>query len=600
MKRELVKIGGQASTAGFRDDRSANELESAPPLPPKPTVLRPNLATIERLMCGIYGGFPEVLAANPGQLLAHRGPDQQGQVDVGLPDGRPFVLGQTRLAVVYRGPVPSPLSRGDSVIAFNGEIYNWLELRAELEARGHRFQTPTDTEVVLCAYTEWGPSCLHRFNGMFALAIWHDGKLFLARDRMGKKPLFYASSPSRFSFASELKAFQNLEFEDVPICQELEFYFDEYTPFRNIKSMRPGEYLIFEPVSGELIRKTWWTFPEHESQIGNEDDALRTFLHLFEDSCRMRRAADVPVTLFLSGGIDSSLIQAVLKLPVTYTVQFREFEATINEQQYVLEFAERHGFDARFVVPTRADFLETFSDLARFIEFPVGSFSVFPLYCLARQARREGFVVALSGEGADELFNGYYRNELLLREDARLEREFSGPYGTLCRRYFGSELERFCRMATRHGFGGVHELFQFFEPRWQAQRSFAQNISVLEATVFLQPLLVMADRLSMGNSLEVRNPFLDHRLVEYSAKLDDRLKYRNGQGKWLLRRALVELVGSDLGITQRRVKHGLPSPVNQWLFKSSTFDRKDWNHVLLGECLKQLALTHEPKSIRRP
>src|SRR5207253_216116 len=163
-------------------------------------------------------------------------------------------------------------------------------------------------------------------------------------------------------------------------------------------------------------------------------------------------------------------------------VQFAEFEDTINERRYVTEFAATLGFDAQIITPTRHDFLETFPDLARFIEFPVGSQSVLPLYCLARQARRDGYVVALSGEGSD--------------------------------------------------------------------------------------------RLSMGNSLEVRNPFLDHRLVELSARLADDLKFRDGQGKWVLREALRRLVGPDLGVVNRPVKHGLPAPVNLWLFKSSAFDRK--------------------------
>jgi len=280
---------------------------------------------------------------------------------------------------------------------------------------------------------------------------------------------------------------------------------------------------------------------------------------------------------------------------VSYTVQFQEFESTINERKLVLEFAERLGFEPRIVVPTREDFLNTFAELARFIEFPVGSLSVFPLFCLARAARNDGFVVALSGEGADELFNGYYRNELLLREQEDLAPDFAGPYGTLCARYFGSPLERFCRMASRQGMPGVPLLIEHFGKAWRKDSTLGQNLSVLEASVFMQPLLTMADRLSMGNSLEVRNPFLDYRVVEFSAKLADNLKYRDGHGKWVLRKALQKLVGTDLGITQRTIKHGLPAPVNQWLFKSSAFDRKDWNHVLLGECLKQLALVHDSK-----
>lgn len=546
-------------------------------------------------MCGIFGGAPELISKQAERLLLHRGPDQQGRVVVKAKNGRSVVIGQTRLSVVYKEDVPTPMVKGDAVIAFNGEIYNWHELRDALEARGHHFDTPTDTEVALAAYLEWGPACLDRFNGMFAIAIWHDDKLFLARDRLGKKPLFYTHDARGIGFASELKALNDLDFAEVPICNALEFYFDSFTPFAQVKSLLGGEYLIYDANSNEATIKRWWSFPDRDPEITDPEQAIQQFIDLFSDACRIRKVADVPVTIFLSGGVDSSLIQAVLKLDVSYTVQFQEFESTINERDLVVEFSKKLGFEPRIVMPTREEFLNTFSDLARHIEFPVGSFSVFPLFCLARAARRDGFVVALSGEGADELFNGYYRNELLLREDRALTPDFAGPYGTLCARYFGSPLERFCRMASRQGLPGLPLLLEYFGPRWRKHRSLGQNLSYLEATVFMQPLLVMADRLSMGSSLEVRNPFLDYRIVEFSAKLADDLKYREGHGKWILRQALRRLVGSDLGITKRTIKHGLPAPVNQWLFKSSAFDRKDWNHVLLGECLKQLALVHDSK-----
>jgi asparagine synthase (glutamine-hydrolysing) len=545
-------------------------------------------------MCGIFGGTAELVAPNAEQLLYHRGPDQQGRLALGAAGGRSVVVGQTRLAVVTKDDVPTPLRRGDAVIAFNGEVYDWRALRRELEAAGHRFETQTDTEVVLCAYLEWGAACLDRLNGMFAVAIWHDEHLFLARDRLGKKPLFYAHGPRGLSFASELKAFPELDFAEVPICQALEFYFDEHTPFQNVQSLRPGEYLVWRPHDNGLTRRTWWTFPEPEPDLHDEERAVDEFLDLFADACAIRKVADVPLTIFLSGGIDSSLIQAVVRCPVTYTVQFTEFAGTIDEQRYVTEFAAHLGFEPRIVTPTRDDFLETFPDLARCIEFPVGSQSVLPLFCLAREAHRDGFVVALSGEGSDELFNGYFRNELLLREEQQIAADFAGVYGTLCRRYFGTPVERFCRMVSRQGLAGIPLLLDFFTPRWRAGRSFAQNLSLLETTVFLQPLLVMADRLSMGNSLEVRNPFLDYRLVEFSTRLADDLKFRHGQGKWLLRRALARLVPSTLGILERPVKHGLPAPVNLWLFKSSAFDRKDWNQLLFGECLKQLARIQAP------
>src|SRR6187431_2172952 len=202
-------------------------------------------------MCGIFGGTPELIAKDAEQLLRHRGPDQQGRVLVRASGGRPLVVGQTRLSVAFKGEVPTPMSKGGATIAFNGEIYNWLELRRELEERGHRFETPTDTEVVLAAYLEWGPACLERFNGMFAVAIWHDDELFLARDRLGKKPLFFTHGARGIAFASELKALRELEFAEVPICSALEFYFDSFTPFKNVKSLQGGHYLLYNGNSHE-------------------------------------------------------------------------------------------------------------------------------------------------------------------------------------------------------------------------------------------------------------------------------------------------------------------------------------------------------------
>lgn len=540
-------------------------------------------------MCGIYGGSPSLIQNNAAELLRHRGPNQAGEIRIEAPDGRGLVFGETRLNVVCRQDVPTPMSRGAAHVAFNGEVYNWRALRRELEQRGHTFETPTDTEVVLAAYLEWGPACLERFNGMFAVAIWHDGRLFLARDRLGKKPLFFTRSQGELAFASELKAFARLEYDEVPICRSLEFYFDEHTPFANVVSVRPGQFLVWEPARDELSSTQYYELPQPGVDITDPDEAVTRFLDLFEDAVRLRKAADVPVTLFLSGGIDSALIQAVDPCEITYTVQFEEFRGRIDEEPFVLELGERLGFDARILVPTREQFLACFSELARAMEFPVGSFSVFPLFCLAQAARQDGFVVALSGEGSDELFNGYFRNELLLREHEQTVADLEGPYETLCRRYFGDPLDRFCRMASRRGSDGVAELRALFGPRWCEEHSFGQNLTRIETSIFLQPLLTMADRLSMRSSLEVRNPFLDHRIVELAARIDDAIKFRDGRGKWVVREALARRIGRDSPVVRRRVKHGLPAPVNWWLFKSRAFERSHYNELFLGECLKELA-----------
>jgi hypothetical protein len=180
---------------------------------------------------------------------------------------------------------------------------------------------------------------------------------------------------------------------------------------------------------------------------------------------------------------------------------------------------------------------------------------------------------------------------MLLEEDGFAAPYVSGPYQSLARRYFGSSLERFCRMASRGGPRDVEPLVQFLQPLWNVAAPLAYNISVVEASIFLQPLLVMADRMSMANSLEVRNPFLDHRIIEFSTRLVPDLRYRNGRGKYLLRQALKRLLGTTyLGILRREVKHGLPAPVNEWLLGRHSLERKDWNHMLLGECLRQFGL----------
>ena len=199
--------------------------------------------------------------------------------------------------------------------------------------------------------------------------------------------------------------------------------------------------------------------------------------------------------------------------------------------------------------------------------------------------------MALSGEGADEFFNGYYRNEILLEEDNFVQRYLNGPYRHLTNRYFGTRLERECRMASRGGLGDVTQLMEFLTPLWSEESPLAHNLSVVESLIFLQPLLTMADRMSMANRLETRNPFMDHRIVEFSTKLTPELRYANGHGKYLLREALKTVLGTDrLGITRREVKHGLPSPVNTWMLKKNNFDRTDWNGMILGECLRQMSL----------
>lgn len=547
-------------------------------------------------MCGIYGGHPDLLANNCQARLAHRGPDQHGQVMRSDALGRAVVMGQTRLSIVDRHEVDVPMQSGSGdaavTLSYNGEVYNWREIKQILEGLGHRFETSTDTEVVLAAYREWGMDCLHRFSGMFAIAIYDRGRLLLARDRLGIKPLYYTTNAEgQFAFASEIKCFAQRIFSPVPFCEQLEFYFDQHTAYEGIESILPGQVLEIDLANGQIKKKMWWRLPDFDPVIEDPAEGIRTFLDAFTRACELRKLADVPVTTFLSGGLDSSLIQAVVGSEKTYTVHFNEYDGIIDERPYVREFAERQGFDAAIVIPTRGDLVEHLDAIARAIEMPVGSFSLLPLFMLAKAARQDGFEVGLSGEGADELFNGYHRTGMLLREQAFIDAESAGDYAPLAKRYFGGGLERFCKMASRGGEAGAQQLRKALRPRWHEDNTLAQNITRIETEVFLQPLLTMADRMSMAHGLEMRNPFLDVHVVELATRLSDNLKFRDGQTKWLLRQALRELVGDDLMIVSRKVKHGLPAPVNAWLFDDKTLDRSRWNNLLQQRCLATMSDT---------
>jgi asparagine synthase (glutamine-hydrolysing) len=543
-------------------------------------------------MCGVLGGVNTRFDASSVELLRHRGPDQTDLVQERLDDARTLTFGQTRLNVVDRRDIKLPIRRHGATILFNGEIYNWLELRKELEDLGSSFETRTDTEVALAAYQQWGTGCLSRFNGMFALAIWDGRRFFCARDRMGKKPLFYRLSRGCFEFASEIKAFSDLSFVGNEIFDLLEFCPNEHTIYRDIFGLKPGHYLLYDPSCGTLETASYWDIPHHAGdRISSRRAAVDRFIELLEDSVRLRTRADVPITLFLSGGIDSSLLAALARPTEAYTCQFSEFASTINEEDYARDLASRLGIQLHVVRPTREEFVCDLPKLAYHLEMPTGSFSVFPLYCLAKAARQDGYKVVLSGEGSDELFGGYARNEFLLAHTLDASDHRVAQYMSMLRRFEGSDLDRFCRMASRSGLQGAALLRSYLSSLWSGQKSMVDNMCYVEARVFLQPLLQMADRMTMANSLEARNPFLDHRIVEFAFMLDDSLKFRDGVGKWIVKAAADKVLPAGSLALARTVKHGLPTPVNLWVQGSHSFDRKYWNALMTAECIKSL---HRP------
>jgi asparagine synthase (glutamine-hydrolysing) len=560
-------------------------------------------------MCGFVGGVDARFDERSLARIAHRGPDQSAFVIERAGD-LAIALGQVRLSVVDRHDVvlPQRIARGDrrAVIVYNGEVYNWLELREELAELGWRFETQTDTEVVLAAYLEWGPACLSRFNGMFAFGIWDGERFFCARDRLGKKPLFYRAVDGRFEFASELKAFEGLVFEGNDLFDLFEFCPDEHTLFRGIFSLSPGCSLTYSPSKGTLERRAYWDLPHVVGRrLHDPHEAVDRFIELLTDSVKLRMRADVPITLFLSGGLDSTILAMLGGVKKAFTCQFEEFRSTIDEELYARDFAERAGIELELVRPTREEFFADLPKLAWHIELPTGSFSVFPLYRLALAARQAGFKVALSGEGSDELFGGYVRNELLALPSVSDVDPRARTYRAMLERFEGSPLDRFCRMASRTGLAGAALMKGYLWSSWSEQRTAVDNVAYVETRLFLQALLQMSDRMTMAVGLEARNPFLDYRLVEFAFTLDDSLRIRAGvdptgaptiTGKWLVRAAAERLLPKGSLALERKVKHGLPTPINEWLRGRPSFDRRTWNAVLTAECMKQLLGPHTPEA----
>lgn len=540
-------------------------------------------------MCGILGGINNQFDEKSLDRLRHRGPDQSGFLTHQHPEHGAIFLGQTRLNIVDRSDIDLPVRIGNSSIVFNGQIYNYIEIRAELATLGWTFETETDIEVALASYLQWGPDCLTRFNGMFAFAIWDGECFFCARDRLGQKPFYYRLGHRSFEFASEIKAFDNIAFSNRDLFDLFEFCFDEHTLYRDIYALPPAHYLTYDLRKGTCRTRAYWDIENYIGvEITDEKQAVDRFIELLEDSVNLRLRSDVPVSLFQSGGLDSSIIAALAKTKESFTCQFNEFAQTINEEIYARDLARRLGIRCHIIRPSREQFLQDLEDMSYHLELPTGSFSVFPLYCLARAAHQHEYKVVLSGEGSDELFAGYARNELLLSEQTAPLDETARHYSSMLKRYHGDGLDRFCRMASRSGLTGAASMRNVLTGLWDQQKSTLENICYIETKIFIQPLLQMSDRMCMAHSVEARCPFLDHRLVEFAFSLHNSLRYRDGIGKWIVHKAAEKLLPNGTLLLKRQIKDGLPTPVNQWLQGRHSFDRRYWNSLMTSECIKSM------------
>jgi asparagine synthase (glutamine-hydrolysing) len=564
-------------------------------------------------MCGIAGIVDSEAGAvvDPAvihamcQTMIHRGPDDEGLYVRGG-----VGLGMRRLSIIDLAGGRQPISNedGNVWIVFNGEIYNFPELRAELEARGHRFSTRTDTEVIVHLYEDWGARCVEKLRGMFAFAIYDQRRnsLLLARDRIGVKPLHYALAKGRLIFASEIKAILAAAPEMKQIRREslLEYFYlryipDPHTAFQGIEKLLPGHTLEF--AGGRMTLQPYWDFPAYgTSEPSSEEDCLAELEQRLAEAVRIRLIADVPLGALLSGGTDSSTVVALMarasSRPVkTFSITFGHEE--FDEARYARRVAERFGTD-HHELRVEPDFSETLETLTRSLEEPFGDSSLLPTYHVCRLARQQ-VTVALSGDGGDELFAGYERYRLHQRR--RGFRLLRGPLGRWYRGrvypalpagFYGrnwlfnvslGELDRYLdsisvlpaldrqRPLFSEDFlaaaGASHPLalLRAYYDRAPAHDPLSRLLYLDSKTSLPGDMLAKVDRMSMATGLEVRVPILDHVLVETVTALPARWKARRGRGKYLLRK-LAERVGVPAEVLNRP-KQGFALPLVHWMRK---------------------------------
>lgn len=562
-------------------------------------------------MCGIVGilnknGAPvdrEVLERMTRRLV-HRGPDDEGF----YLDGS-VGLGFRRLSIIdlSGGHQPMSISDGRFTIVFNGEIYNFLELRAELEKEGVTFQTRSDTEVLLQLYAREGESCLSRLNGMFAFAIWDrvEKSLFLARDRMGKKPLYLWETASHMAFASECKAFlDHPQFSRTLDPNALNHYFQfEHVPapfsiFQDVRKLPQGHFLLLR--DGETTTQRYWDVPlvDRHEEIPEPAAACRLF-GLIDKAVERRLISDVPLGVLLSGGIDSSAIVAMMarhregKDIKTFTIGFRE--KSYDESAYARLIADRFGTDHHVQELTEEKLLEIIPAVVSFLDEPFADYSIFPTYLLSKFTR-EKVTVALGGDGGDELFAGYptFFADRVARLFNRLPKPVQKGFRRLVDRLPVSDRDMSLDFMAKTFLGGAPYPPVIRNQVWlgafgpeERRRLFVEPplrdpLTLVEEAMkdcpstnpgdrmlyFYQKfylcddILVKTDRASMAISLEVRAPLLDVNVVEFAASLPFHYKLKGTKKKYLFKKILGRLLPTEI---LGRKKKGFGIPLSVWL-----------------------------------
>jgi asparagine synthase (glutamine-hydrolysing) len=578
-------------------------------------------------MCGISGKLmfePEATVAptlmkSMADAMVHRGPDDEGYYLSG-----PVGLGFRRLSIIDLNTGHQPISNEDGSVwvIFNGEIYNYRELREQLRTKGHSFSTNTDTEVLVHLYEEHGPGMLEKLRGMFAFAIWDDKQrtLLLARDRVGIKPIYYYQTGRFLSFASELKAILadpdvEREIDPAMIDRFLTFYYmpGEETLFKHLRKLPPGSYLRVRGDSVEV--KAYWDLSfEQKEPAPDVRRAERQLIELLEEAVQLHMVSDVPVGFLLSGGVDSTAMLSLAagrthKAISSYTVGFSS--GVVDERPYARLAAERFGSEHHEITISAREFADFLPSYVWHMEEPVCEPPAIALYYVSKLARNH-VKVLISGEGGDEAFAGYskYRNFLWLERMKRvlgpawgpassavraLNRIIGSPKLALYARLIDLPLDRYYYSKTSHPFtffncqaGSLYA--KEFAGRVDKGRSLtpvqqylqkAAAYGILEKMLYVDSkswlpddLLVKADKMTMANSVELRVPFLDHKVLEFAAALPTHFKVRGLTTKYLAKKALSTRVPPEI---IARKKAGFPVPYELWL----RTELRDWLRQIL-------------------
>lgn len=560
-------------------------------------------------MCGIAGLTrnlckigPEKVLSDMNNAMHHRGPDDG---DIYFDEG--VGLCHRRLSIIdlsEDGKQPMSSSDGRYTIVFNGEIYNFISLKKDLLDKGYKFNSKTDTEVLLNLYIEYGESSLEKINGMFAYAIWdkHNKKLFAARDRLGKKPFFYYHSGEHFAFASELKSITrikdlNLTVDSRAVVDYLKYLFIPHpgTIYNNVYKLEPGYYLTFQ--EGRTEVKKYWDIEPCAGNCSNEEEIVEGLLDVIENAVKSRLISDVPLGAFLSGGIDSSgvvkLMSMVLDKPVT-TCSIGFDDKRHNEALYAKEFAEMLSADHHeYYVQDKPE--EIIKKLVWHFDEPFADSSMVPTYYVSNLARKN-VTVALSGDGGDESFAGYAKYTADMRENrlrelipgflvnilysitensiSGLPKRLNSLTGSLklspdeafyvtntfiTDKQIDALLTPDIRRDTA-GYDPAHYIKRYYN-RFDT-KDHLSKILYTDLKLYLPgDVLVKVDRMSMANSLEVRCPLLDYKVIEYASGIPSYLKMHGSEKKYILKKAFEKILPEKI---RNRPKHGFDVPLDNW------------------------------------